>query len=63
MKKIFFLLLALCAVGVQTNAAVVYLDLDGNVVDQSYTTSNLYVEMYAPAKPSGVSVMIYPGGA
>ena len=63
MKKIFFLLLALCAVGVQTNAAVVYLDLDGNVVDQSYTTSNLYVEMYAPANPLGVSVMIYPGGA
>ena len=56
-------MLALCAVGVQTNAAVVYLDLDGNEVDQSYTASNLYVEMYAPANPSGVSVMIYPGGA
>lgn len=63
MKKIIILFVTLVAMCLPMSADVVYLDLDGNVVDQSYTGSNLYVEMYAPQNPSGVSVMIYPGGA
>lgn len=63
MRKIVFLILALLLAGVQAMGAVVYLDLDGNEVDKSYTNNNLYVEMYSPVNPSGVSVMIYPGGA
>ena len=62
MKKIAFLLLALLAVYLPASS-VVYLDLDGNVVDQSYTSNSFYAEMYAPENPNGISVMIYPGGA
>lgn len=62
MKKFALLFLALMAVCLPASS-VVYLDLDGNTVDQSYTNSNLYVEMYSPRRPNGWSVMIYPGGA
>ncbi len=63
MKKIAFSLLFFLSLCLPLQGSVVYLDLDGNVVDQSYTTDNLYVEMYAPEQPNGISIMIYPGGA
>ena len=43
--------------------AVVYLDLDGNKVESSYTASNDFMEMYLADEPNGAAIMVYPGGA
>lgn len=64
MKKSFLLSLLLIFLFTATQAQqVVYLDLDGNVVNQSYTSNNHFIEMYLPDNPCGAAVMVYPGGA
>lgn len=62
MKK----LIIACIIGLccyTTANAVVYLNIDGEEVDQNYANANVSAEMYVPDRANGVSVMIYPGGA
>ena len=46
MKRLNLLLLMLAVAFVSQVQAVVYLDLDGNKVESSYTASNDFMEMY-----------------
>ncbi len=62
-KTVILLIVWIITITTSLAADVVYLNLDGEIVDQSYTTQNLYAEMYAPETPNGISVLIYPGGA
>ena len=63
MRKLFFLLTVFVASIAPYAQAVVYLDLDANEVDQNYTTSHDFMEMYRASNPNGAAIMIYPGGA
>ena len=53
MKRLNLLLLMLAVAFVSQVQAVVYLDLDGNKVESSYTASNDFMEMYLADEPNG----------
>lgn len=63
MKRLNLLLLMLAVAFLSQVQAVVYLDLDGNKVESSYTASNDFMEMYLADEPNGAAIMVYPGGA